>query len=127
FNGYPFTGSFLISDVTLPVQGSAAAPPILPTSSTPPPYTGTLTSFADYKTPRTWQWNATIDQELGAEGSQHIILSYVGAHGEHLQLGLIRFSGRFRCVDRSSWSGLPSVKEMAGVGAVENRVLSGFP
>ena len=49
-------------------------------------------------------------------------------HGYRFRIvaGLIRFSARFRCADRSSSSVLLSVNERTGVGPVRNRVLSGF-
>jgi len=50
------------------------------------------------------------------------------AHGNTFRIvvGLIRFSARFRCDDRSSSSVLLSVNQRTGVGPVRNRVLSGF-
>jgi hypothetical protein len=49
-------------------------------------------------------------------------------HGNTFRIvvGLIRFSARFRCADRSPSSVLLSGNERTGVGPVRNRVLSGF-
>jgi hypothetical protein len=42
-------------------------------------------------------------------------------------VGLIRFSGQFRCVVRSSCSFLLSLKKRMGVDPVGNRARCGFP
>jgi hypothetical protein len=82
YMGYPFKVDVGISATPFPLQGLAAQRPTLPTTFNPP-YNGSFTAFPDdFVTPRTWQWNATVEQEAG-EGALATI-SYVGSKGEHL-------------------------------------------
>ena len=56
-----------------------------PGSGTTPPTTGVLALIGngdDFKTPRTQEWNAGVQQQLYARGALDV--SYVGAHGDHL-------------------------------------------
>jgi hypothetical protein len=67
--------------VSYPLNSDVAAPP--PPLSLDPPYTGTFNSFAaDHQLPRTYQWNLTVDQRLGA--NQVLTTSYVGSAGRRL-------------------------------------------
>lgn len=82
YSGYPFKADFSGTRLPFPLQGAAAARPVLPTSFTPP-YNGAFVAFdEDFAAPRTVQWNATVEQEIG--GSGQATISYVGASGERL-------------------------------------------
>ncbi len=64
-----------------PFDAATWLPP--PRTSPEPPYNSqAFVMFPDHKTPRTYQWNVTIDQALGR--SQSITASYVGAAGRGL-------------------------------------------
>lgn len=77
---YPFTASSENAGGTFPLSPSAAAPPPITASS--------LASSTLYATdphlrlPYSLQWNAAIEQGLGAQ--QTLSLSYVGSGGRHL-------------------------------------------
>src|SRR5262249_54388413 len=79
--GYPFVASGSASLVPFP-SVTGVSRPQLPTSFTPP-YNGSFTTYTDnFQTPRTWQWNMTVEQQVG-EGNE-VSVGYIGAHGEHL-------------------------------------------
>jgi hypothetical protein len=64
-----------------PLSSQVAAPP--PSPSLDPPYAGGFTIFGpDHQLPRSYHWNLTIDQRLGA--SQVLSASYVGEAGRRL-------------------------------------------
>jgi len=79
FTGFPFVTNFLFgSNVPYPLTGAAAAAPPFPT----PPFSAVLAFDPNLKLPRTYQWNAAVEQSLGV--NQTISASYVGAIGRQL-------------------------------------------
>jgi len=83
FTGFPFEAHVRLRNEHFPLQGADATLPEFITSFTPP-IPRAITSYAeDFSTPRSWQWSATVDQQLGSANSL-LNLSYVGSHGEHL-------------------------------------------
>ncbi len=82
YSGYPFKAETSLAAIPFPLTGAAASRPVLP-STFDAPYNGTFVVFPeDFVTPRTWQWNATVEQEVGEVSSA--TLSYVGSTGERL-------------------------------------------
>jgi hypothetical protein len=80
---FPFiTAKLLAPGTPYPLDLATALPPSpLPPD---PPFVGqTFVAFApDYETPRTWQWNGSVEQ--GLSRSQTLVVSYVGSSGSHL-------------------------------------------
>lgn len=75
--GFPYLGSQFISypGLTYPITPAQAAPIV---TSLTPPYVGEVTAFEpNLKLPRTYQWNATLEQSLGS--GQALSATYVGA------------------------------------------------
>ena len=68
-----------VTGVCYPLTPAEAKPPTLTTN---PPVNGIITTLPDLKTPRTYQWNAAVEQSLGK--SQSLSLTYVGAIGRDL-------------------------------------------
>ena len=62
-----------------PLSAQNAIPPVLSTS---PPVGTMLAADPNLVLPRTYEWNAAIEQSLG--GSQSLSLSYIGAAGRNL-------------------------------------------
>jgi hypothetical protein len=86
FQAYPFTGS---TSLLGPPLGGTATFPLSPDNAQPPQImppdasNGELIAFdPNLKSPYTLQWNATIEQSLGAP--QTLSISYVGAAGQRL-------------------------------------------
>ncbi|MEQ1949770.1 MAG: carboxypeptidase regulatory-like domain-containing protein, partial [Bryobacteraceae bacterium] len=79
-NGFPFAATNNYALVPYPLAPALAAAPVI-TGATP-------ISAAFYgadpnlTTPRTWQWNASVEQALGQ--SQSLTVSYIGAVGRDL-------------------------------------------
>lgn len=79
-NNFPYSRSKTTPNTPYPLSGSAATPPPFSLDQT---FTSRV-SGADpnLKLPRTYQWNISIDQSLGA--NQLITAAYVGARGRQL-------------------------------------------
>lgn len=96
---FPYTAQTFLINVPYPLTPEQAAPP--PISRNLPAPTGTVVvAFdPDLKLPRTYQWNAAIEQSLGS--NQTISLSYVGAAGRRLlrQQRLLNPNPNFPTVD----------------------------
>jgi len=81
--GYPFRATVALSNVPIPIDFSSYSPPALKPDPLIPPYNGTILAFdPDLQLPRTYQWNASVEQSLG--DSQTFTASYVGAVGRKL-------------------------------------------
>jgi hypothetical protein len=79
FVRFPFVRTKSLSLVPFPLTPEDAEPPEL---GLDPPY-GSVTAFdPDLKLPRTYQWNVSVEQSLGAR--QTITASYLGAAGRKL-------------------------------------------
>lgn len=77
---YPHaSGRTLVGDVPFPIPADQAMPPAL---TTDPPYNYVYGFAPRLKLPLTWQWNASVDQALGA--AQSLTVSYVGAAGRRM-------------------------------------------
>ena len=77
---FPFEGLKVIPGASLPLSPTNATPPQLATSA---PVTGTMVVAEPHlELPRTYEWNATLEQSLGS--SQLLSLAYVGAAGRDL-------------------------------------------
>jgi hypothetical protein len=77
---FPFEGLKVIPGASLPLSPTNATPPELATSA---PVTGTMVVAEPHlELPRTYEWNATLEQSLGS--SQLLSLTYVGAAGRDL-------------------------------------------
>lgn len=80
YEGYPYRITQNYPDVRFPLGQAADA--IEPAFSLEPPYTTTYGFDPAFVAPRTWQWNATVDQMLGSR--QSVSIAYVGAAGRRL-------------------------------------------
>jgi hypothetical protein len=80
YEGYPHRITVNYPNVAFPLNSAASLSP--PVFRREPPYTTAYGYVPDFVSPRTWQWNATVEQQLGA--SQSLTLSYVGAAGRRL-------------------------------------------
>src|ERR1700722_3681646 len=77
---FPFEGLKVIPGASLPLSPTNATPPQWATSA---PVTGTMVVAEPHlELPRTYEWNATLEQSLGS--SQLLSLTYVGAAGRDL-------------------------------------------
>jgi len=77
---FPFEGLKVIPGASLPLTPTNATPPQLATSA---PVTGTMVVAEPHlELPRTYEWNATLEQSLGS--SQLLSMTYVGAAGRDL-------------------------------------------
>lgn len=80
YEGYPHRITVNYPNVTFPVADAAAV--VTPEFRLTPPYTTAYGYDEQFVTPRTWQWNATVEQSLGS--SRTVSLAYVGAAGREL-------------------------------------------
>lgn len=80
YEGYPYRITVNYANVQFPPASAAAV--VLPTFRTTPPYTTSYGFAPDFVSPRTIQWNFTVEQGLGAR--QNISIAYVGATGRKL-------------------------------------------
>lgn len=78
--GFPFSALSVFAGVPFPLTPQQAAPP--PFSLNPPVTSPLYVADPNLKLPRTYQWNAALEQSLGA--SQTFSLTYVGALGRDL-------------------------------------------
>jgi hypothetical protein len=78
--GFPYTANKFLFNVPIPLTPQEAAPPAF--SQTPPVRSSLYVTVPDLKLPRTYQWNAAVEQSLGP--SQIVSLTYVGAIGRNL-------------------------------------------
>ena len=101
YSNFPFQTTLQLNQVALPPRPADVTPPPLPTTIAPP--YGQVAGFAeDFKVPRTWQWNVTVEQELSSVS--HLTASYVGARGVNLIRSELRsrpnpnFSGNVQAI-----------------------------
>ena len=86
----------VVRNVAYPLSPQVAAPP--PPPSFEPPYSATFTAFGpDHTLPRSYQWNLTVDQRLGA--NQVLSASYVGEVGRRLLRQSVLFDPNPRFVN----------------------------
>lgn len=78
-SGFPFSAIKTLIGVAYPLTPAQAAPPLLDPAM---PVTSMTVFDPNFQLPRTWQWNAAFEQELGA--NQTFSLSYVAAAGRRL-------------------------------------------
>src|SRR5580658_3432987 len=76
---FPFIAIYIFSPVPFPLSPQNAAPPVLTTSL---PASLIVVAEPDLKLPRTYEWNAALEQSLGS--SQTLSLTYIGAVGRDL-------------------------------------------
>ena len=76
---FPFSASESFSFVPFPLSPQNAAPPAFTTN---PPVPNIVVADPHLKLPRTYQWNAALEQSLGS--SQSLSLTYIGAIGRDL-------------------------------------------
>ena len=76
---FPFIAINIFSPVPFPLSPQNAAPPVLTTSL---PASLIVVAEPDLKLPRTYEWNAALEQSLG--NSNTLSLTYIGAVGRDL-------------------------------------------
>jgi len=76
---FPYLSDKFASEVAFPLSPQNAAPPALSDS---PPVNDILVAEPNLKLPRTYEWNAALEQSLGK--NQSLSLTYVGAVGRDL-------------------------------------------
>jgi Carboxypeptidase regulatory-like domain/TonB dependent receptor len=76
---FPYLAVKSLSLVPFPLTGQNANPPVLSTS---PPVSEILVASPHLDVPRTYEWNAALEQSLGR--SQSLSLTYIGAVGRDL-------------------------------------------
>ena len=76
---FPYLGSKFASNVPFPLSPQNAAPPVLTDG---PPVNDLLVAEPNLKLPRTYEWNAALEQSLGS--NQAVSLTYIGAAGRDL-------------------------------------------
>jgi carboxypeptidase family protein len=80
FSGLTTFGTFAGSPATFPLPASQAVPVISPPMT---PYSGPIYAFPRHlQSPFTWQWSATVEQQLGSK--QAFRVSYIGAAARKL-------------------------------------------
>jgi TonB dependent receptor len=76
---FPYLNDTFATDVPFPLSPQNAAPPALTDS---PPVNDLLVAEPNLKLPRTYEWNAALEQSLGS--NQTLSLTYIGAVGRDL-------------------------------------------
>jgi hypothetical protein len=76
---FPYLNDRFAADVPFPLSPQNAAPPALTDS---PPVNDIFVAEPNLKLPRTYEWNAALEQALGA--NQTLSLTYIGAVGRDL-------------------------------------------
>jgi len=76
---FPYQAQNVFSPVPFPLSPQNAAPPIL---TTDPPVSDMVVADSHLKLPRTYQWNAALEQSMGR--NQSLSFTYVGAIGRKL-------------------------------------------
>jgi len=76
---FPYQAENVFAGVPFPLSPQNAAPPVITTN---PPVNGLVVADPHLKLPRTYQWNAAVEQSL--RSSQSISFTYVGAYGQDL-------------------------------------------
>lgn len=90
---FPNVSSFCCASLTFPVSSAAPYVPVL--SSTPPYPDGVLAYDPNLASPRTYQWNVSVERGIGP---QTVSLAYVGQKGRQLlkQVGFDQPSPQFQ-------------------------------
>ena len=76
---FPYQAQNLFASVPFPLSSQNAAPPALTTN---PPVSTIFVADPHLKLPKTYQWNAALEQSLGS--SQSLSLAYIGGIGRKL-------------------------------------------
>jgi hypothetical protein len=76
---FPYSASNFFFNTTFPLSPQNAAPPAITVN---PPVSSIIVADPNLKLPRTYQWNAALEQSLGS--SQTVSLTYIGAVGRDL-------------------------------------------
>jgi len=76
---FPYLNDTFAVDVPFPLSAQNAAPPVLSDS---PPVNDIFVAEPNLKLPRTYEWNAALEQSFGS--NQSLSLTYVGAVGRDL-------------------------------------------
>jgi hypothetical protein len=83
FGGYPFSAFTSLFNTSIPLDLGTVTPPAFKANPAEPPYNGLVLAFEpNLKLPRTYQWNVSLEQSLGA--NQTLTASYVAAQGRRL-------------------------------------------
>jgi hypothetical protein len=96
---FPFSAVKIIALALFPLSAANAAPPPITTS---PPVSTILVADRHLSLPRTYEWNAALEQAVGA--NQSFSLTYVGAIGRDLLRSTFLFNPNpdFQTVDVTS-------------------------
>ncbi|MDD5543152.1 MAG: TonB-dependent receptor [Acidobacteriia bacterium] len=81
FQGFPFNGTRLLTNISFPLSPAQVAPVPVPVSVIPP-YGIMVVTDPSLKLPYTLQWSFAVEQSLGK--NQALTVSYVGAAGRRL-------------------------------------------
>jgi len=76
---FPYSANNIFANTPFPLSPQNAAPPAITVN---PPVSTIIVADPNLKLPRTYQWNAALEQSLGS--SQTVSLTYIGAVGRDL-------------------------------------------